>query len=366
MKPIYISKFIYEHTNNNKLTFLRDIDNEFISGNAGFVGGARYGNVENNWDLCVPDSYKGPNLDIESTATFADISDARAIELQEKIKLSGKKLGVMWSGGIDSTTIITACIRNFKNLNHLTVFMNNHSYYENAQFFHDVIEKYNLDVIDIDGYTLNNREHFVIADGEPGDKLLPGGLALKYQEKYSLHKSISSSKDDIINFITQYVDQKFAIRYFELIQQNIEQTSAPIETVNDWYYWINFNFCWTAHQLQHYSNQTYDKNTKNFYTFNTNTFNWFNTHGYQAWSLSEIGKQEKYSTNLYNYKKFAKDYIYTVHKNEYLKYKTKCNSGYQYQRARRKKNIVVFDNGTGIKNNEPERLQKFIQDYCLV
>ena len=367
MKPIYISKSIYEYTSNDKLTFLYDIDSKFIAGNPGFVGGARYGSIEKNWDLCVPDLYKGPNLNVESTATFADISDARAIELQEKIKLPDKKLGVMWSGGIDSTVIISACIRNFKNLNQLTVFMNNYSYYENAQFFHNVIEKYNFDVIDIDTYISNERKHFIITDGEPADKLFPGGLALIYQKKYSLHDSILSSKDNIINFIAQYVNYEFAIQYFELIQQNIEQTSAPIETVNEWFYWINFNFCWTGHMIRHYSNQTYDKNTKNFYTFKTNTFNWFNTHEYQAWSFSDIGKQEKHFTNLSEYKITAKKYIHSVAKDDNaLLYKTKCPSGYQYQRAVRDKTIVIFDDGTGIDNNEPERLQKFIQDYCLV
>ena len=385
MKPIYISKSIYEYTSNDKLTFLYDIDSKFIAGNPGFVGGARYGSIEKNWDLCVPDLYKGPNLNVESTATFADITDARAIELEQLVQSSKKPLGVMWSGGIDSTVIIAACIRNFKNLDNLTVFMNNYSYYENAQFFHDVIKKYNFDVININDGTSDKHKHFIIGHGDPSFDDL--NQKARYQEKYPLHDSILSSKDNIINFMTQYVErnrhsrspplsQEFAIQYFELIQQNIEQTSAPIETVNDWFYWVNFNFCWTGNQLQHYSKQAYNKNTKNFYTFNTNTFNWFNTHEYQTWSFSDIGKQEKYSTNLYNYvtmpayrnKQFAKDYIYTVHKNEYLKYKTKCLSNYNYSWAGPGfiKNVVVFDDGTGINDNEPERLQKFIQDYCLV
>ena len=104
-----------------------------------------------------------------------------------------------------------------------------------------------------------------------------------------MNKYILSSKDNMINFITQYVDQKFAIRYFELIQQNIKQTLAPIETATDWFYWINFNFIWTGHMIRHYSRQRYNKNTKNFDTFNTNTVNWFNTHEYQAWGFSEVG-----------------------------------------------------------------------------
>ena len=369
-KPIYISELIYKHINNDKLNFLRDIDSKFLVGNPGFVGGARYGQVENNWDLHVPDSYLGPSLDIKSTATFADITDARAIELQEKIKLSGKKLGVMWSGGIDSTTMITASIRNFKNLDNVIVFMNNYSYYENATFFHDVIEKYNFDIINIDENMLNERNgDFVITDGEPSDKLLTGGLALKYQEKYpsDMNKYILSSKDNMINFITQYVDQKFAIRYFELIQQNIKQTLAPIETATDWFYWINFNFIWTGHMIRHYSRQRYNKNTKNFDTFNTNTVNWFNTHEYQAWGFSEVGKQEKHFTNLSEYKMVAKRYIHSIAKDESaMIYKTKCPSEYQYKRDEfRHKTLVIFDDGTGIDNNEPEKLQKFIEDYCL-
>ena len=66
MKPIYISKFIYECTDNDKLTLLSDVDRVLASrwwvGRA--IGSPRYGLPTlppfNNWDMVIPEKYKGP------------------------------------------------------------------------------------------------------------------------------------------------------------------------------------------------------------------------------------------------------------------------------------------------------------------
>jgi len=369
MKPIFISKFIYEYTNNDKLTFLRDADHALFARTATYVGNPRYDLDQKYWkywDMAVPEKYRGPKT-FNCTNTFSDITDKRALELEQLVQSSEKPLGIMWSGGIDSTTIITACIRNFKSLNRLTVFMNNYSYYENSKFFYNVIKKYNLNVINIDGYTLNDRDKYIITDGASADPLWGVKLALVYLGSYPIDDSFISSKNNILEFIGRYIDPRFCNQYFDLIQNSIDEIQAPIITVHDWFSWINFNFYWVGEFIEHYSRQHCGKTIKNFSIFNKNTYNWYNTTEYQKWSFSEIGKQEKHFTNLSGYKITAKKYIHSVAKDDNaLLYQTKCPSGYQYQRSIRDNNIVVFDDGTGIDNNEPERLQKFIQDYCLV
>ena len=90
-----------------------------------------------------------PNMDlpkfVKMTDSYSDVCDARAIELMEFATKRSKKIAVMYGGGIDSTIILVAFLRNFKPeflRKNLIVLMNGDSIDENNNFYLDHISKY--------------------------------------------------------------------------------------------------------------------------------------------------------------------------------------------------------------------------------
>jgi hypothetical protein len=69
--------------------------------------------------------------------SYADACDARAIEIMKKAESNDCRIFIMWSGGIDSTTIMSAFLRNTtsEQQQRITVFMSQNTIKENPRFF---------------------------------------------------------------------------------------------------------------------------------------------------------------------------------------------------------------------------------------
>jgi hypothetical protein len=69
--------------------------------------------------------------------SYADACDARAIEIMKKAESNDSRIFIMWSGGIDSTTIMSAFLRNTtcEQQQRITVFMSQNTIKENPRFF---------------------------------------------------------------------------------------------------------------------------------------------------------------------------------------------------------------------------------------
>jgi hypothetical protein len=72
-----------------------------------------------------------------NTATYADCCDLRAMGLVQQAEYTDKQLYIMWSGGVDSTTMMTAFLRNTtdQQKQRITVMMSQNTTKENPGFF---------------------------------------------------------------------------------------------------------------------------------------------------------------------------------------------------------------------------------------
>ena len=73
-----------------------------------------------------------------NTATYADCCDLRATQLMQQAEDSNKQIYIMWSGGVDSTTMMTAFLRNAtaqQQRQRITVMMSQNTTKENPRFF---------------------------------------------------------------------------------------------------------------------------------------------------------------------------------------------------------------------------------------
>ena len=171
----YLNQHLLEHP--SLLPALMDIDPrlpELIYGRNDFVGGyisSWYNRIGQDTMFCrnpnqIEQNKLVTNYSVPTTETFEQVTDQRCIDLHRTHW--HKPWVVMWSGGIDSTLMLTSILRNispgdFKNIQ---VWCNSASVYENPKFFMDHIQP-NFEVVsDMETMSMA-RDVFMIA-GESG------------------------------------------------------------------------------------------------------------------------------------------------------------------------------------------------------
>ena len=78
----------------------------------------------------------------DTNNSFNDICDQRAKELMARAINNNRKIAIMYSGGIDSTTVVTSFFKNFPKVivrDNVILLMNEHSIAENPNFYYNFI-----------------------------------------------------------------------------------------------------------------------------------------------------------------------------------------------------------------------------------
>jgi hypothetical protein len=374
MKPLRISFDFYQllpaDTKLKLETFLL-ADEKFWPG-CESVSSPRYGSSK-IWDFYHdPDYVLCPTLNQQSTSSFGDVTDLRAVDIKQAMKQQDQEIAVFWSGGIDSTVALAAMVKNFDSadLKNITVIANNQSYFENPIFYHSVIEKYQLKTVNFKNFS-NDKiqdlfDRYYVVDGEPADKLWIVNIAIQFESIYgagSLVTPLAKISNKFIEFLTGYMSVDQANQYYNSLIQNIMEAGVEIVTLGDLFWWINFNFHWVEHLLIWY-NQFPIKNSQSYKQYKKNYKPWFNTEQYQLWSLSDRPKSIK--TDRHDlYKMPAKQYIYDLVQDPYyLNYKSKLGSPKNLKKSA--DNMVILSDGSNLDCSNPALVEDFIAKNCLV
>ena len=331
----FVNQYLLEHP--SLLSVLSDLDsrlptlvynrNEFENGYAN----SWYSRAGKNTMFCnnpglIEFNTPMPDYNQPFNSSYEQVSDQRCQDL--RASHWHKPWVIMWSGGIDSTVMMTSIIRNispadFKNIR---VWCNTGSIYENPKFFNDHIRP-NFELVH-DYNTLSMCDDVFLMSGEPG---YPIGLE-KYAEAARLsgfdesnNKLLwANSRDKLVSFLkitnwstTPGID--FSNWLYNALEENIRSTGFPITTVSEWWYWLLINHNWTGCLMQH-GDQFCDQQYHSRYF--KNYIPWFHNDDYQLWSVNNMST----ITTTKN-KSIGKQYIHTVLKDEYyLNFKSKVVS----------------------------------------
>jgi len=374
MKPIRISHDFYkimpeDLKQQHEMFFFAD--RKFWQG-CKAISFPRYGRMT-TWDFHIDRDYvSSPPLTQTSNKSFKEVTDQRAIEIKQDMQKYNREIAVAWSGGIDSTVIITALVKHFSSeeLKNVVVFANNESYFENPSFYHNVIEKYGLRTVNFKNFSnqavQSMFDTYLVVDGEPADKLWMVSLALLFETMYGsgmLEKSLKSVEDKFIKFLFQYMSEQQAHDYYDFLIQNINDAGVEVNTAGDLFWWINYNFHWIEHLLIWYY-QFPNKSLQAYNQYKKYYKPWYNTDDYQLWSLSTRPKSLPVD-RLDLYKMPAKEYINELNPNMfYLNYKSKLLSAKDFTMA--PSDAVIMSDGSTFDCKDPELMSKFINRYCLI
>lgn len=263
-----------------------------------------YLNKYSKWDVFGND--KLPNL-IENYTdnTFKDICLNRGYEFTQKY--SDKKLAVMWSGGLDSTTLLCSLIMNNINRSRLLILYTKDSV-EEYPYFYNYLRTHGYTLLHMDRVTYNKiltNPNYYVTSGSCGDELFSKVLYYSHPEYYNL-----PWKDYAKTFYTEEA--------IEQLDEASNYYNFNIKLSQNLYFFFNFICRYSTEKLSVAAITGNYENTLNFYDTQE-----FQNFAYTRYLLTLDNKD--IPTNK-DYKKEAKLLIYDLLKDDDYLYKGKQES----------------------------------------
>lgn len=266
--------------------------------------------------------------------------------LQERVcNLSATKqpINLFWSGGIDSTTMVTAFLKHAPDKKQLRILYSPFSTYEHPDYLEFLRKFPEIELIDTSGTVyLNSQFDGIFITGDGGDELM-GSLDESFFTAYG-YESLFKPWQDF--FYQANPDAEF----MEFCEKHFAQSGRPINTVLEARWWF-YATCKNSSVL-HETKLPYFLDYKNFSVemlhgfFDCNEF-----EKYIYWNTDKIIGSSEYCT----WKQVFKDYCYEFDGfNEWAKNKQKVGSNQTILYMEKKlilKNlrwIMILSDGTRI------------------
>lgn len=255
------------------------------------------------------------------TPDFIDTSVRRIVELTDH----DKHVNVLWSGGIDSTFIMTLMIETgiadqlYKD-GRLTIGLNMDSIRENPVFYEKFIKaRYLSCVVQADKLISSPVANQVTITGEMADNLV-GSLTMKScVDYYNDFSVVHKGKGLAIDWMARKLEAHGQGELYKFIEQVCANSPIELETSHDLLWYLNFNFKWQAVNFRIVSHAV-NEQVGNVLINNLHHF--FNTAEFQQWSLKE--GHHFTGSSWSDYKMVMKQQIYKVTRDgAYFKNKTK-------------------------------------------
>ena len=271
-----------------------------------------------------------------------------------------EKINVFWSGGIDSTTMVTAFLKHLDNKSQLRILYTPWSIYEHPGYI-DFIKKFqSLEIIDISGTVyMDTQFDGIFLTGDGGDEF-SASLDESFFIKYGYDALFGSWKD----FFYQHNPND---KFINFCENHFAQSGRDISTVLEarWWFYVT---CKNASVL-HYSKLPYFVDYKNFSPDIVQSF--YDCEEYEEfiyWNTDQIMGGPEYTT----WKQHFKSYCYQFDRFEdWYKTKGKFNSNQTVRYLAKKtalKNLrflMILSDGTVVKTpNLPFVTHKEYQEHC--
>lgn len=314
----------------------------------------RYVTRDGEWSMpwkqeLIP-GYEMPVYDPTFNKSFEQITNEQAMTIKDRIS-KGEQFVVMWSGGIDSTVILSSLLKNLniEDLSSITVCATADSIIENPVFW----EKYVHNKLQVlDGFTHKYddliEKGLVPITADEGDCIFGTVLGLAFYNHYDFYldgmspevqtnlrnlKYKISSPDTHYSIYKELIikhlglgiaDPNFGRLLYQKYDHNIKTASVPIYTLHDFFWWLIFNVKYLNCSVRgalYYNDRVEWKNAID------TIINWYNYADYQRWSMVNNNNGQKIQNTLASYKVAAKDYIWNFDKNDwYRNFKIKIES----------------------------------------
>lgn len=269
---------------------------------------------------------------VNSKLTYTECCDKRTEELYNLSVTTGKPLGIMWSGGIDSTLIMVSFLRKYSLADlkqRIKVIISAESKIENPEFYKNYILP-NFEFVNSENTPWLFDGSTIIVTGEFNDQLFGSDLMKVYIANNG-GTSLSSpyKRDTVFAYINSKIDnEKVSNTLITAVELAATKYGIIMEKISDFFWWYNFCFKWQGVYFRIYA-LTAPRffNNVNPEWNRVHMQHFYHTDYFQLWSISH--PEVRIITDWKNYKMDAKVDIFKFDKNyDYFKYKIKRASLY--------------------------------------
>lgn len=224
------------------------------------------------------------------------------IERAEQIRLLDGNIYVMWSGGIDSTAVMTAIFKTFNraDLDRVTVFCDYRSIAENPNYFKLIIKnkiKTKASTMFMEPFL----EKGWVVTGELGDQIFGHDMISILARRHGEHVIHEKFDDHIPNFFESM--KPGGAKYVrEILYPILNEAPFKITTVYEFAWWYNITQKWQNVKLRCFTCNTW-KNPKHSYS---KIIHFYDHEDFEIWSIH--GKELKIDKTLQSFKQISKEF----------------------------------------------------------
>lgn len=265
--------------------------------------------------------------------TYKECCQIEAEKIFSLSKKIDKPITILYSGGIDSTTVVVSFLETL-GLNEfrtrVQLAMTVESITENPRFYYDHLRHYSNIISSENIGNLLDGESLVVT-GEFNDQLFGSdivGEIYRYGDSTQLHNKIDS--EYITGWMNKFMTKHESYVWFDLIYEQI-RNAAPCEVSTNYHFFWWYNFClkWQSvyfRMLVRLDSKLRPRITKEF--LDTYLHHFFSSSNFQKWSM--LNHSKKIDNTWPSYKNAAKEVIYNFNKDsEYRDQKLKDGSLYR-------------------------------------
>ena len=238
-----------------------------------------------------------------ATTDLTTLCDQRGQALLTEAVQTGQKIRLLWSGGIDSTAALSACLKAAEQqgaLDLLEVWLTPQSVRENKRYYKQII-KPRLHYHKVWNITRALKPDALIVTGELGDQLFGSLLAFDYIETGELFQPWQAPLTRALDNDPERICS--AETMLQFLQPQLDCSPVPLHSLFDMLWWLNFSLKWQNVQLRLAARMPHQ------YTGLRQVLrHFFDTPAFQNWSVHH--HDEKIERDWPSYKMPLKHYIY--------------------------------------------------------
>lgn len=285
--------------------------------------------------------------------TYSDACNTRAKEIINLAELNDLKIYILWSGGVDSTAVLTSLLLNSSEdqQKRFVILLTQSSIKENLNYFNNFILgklKYETAIT----YRTLLKSGHIIVNGECQDQLyMLFGDRLYTDDEIQVQATPDTFTKTFLEKPT--FEKKLVEDYMYLAYQSAKSVGVELKEIWEYIWWILFCFVLQANDVRNFMfvDDPFDPEliSQNIITF-------YSSSKFDQWAMQRVQNHKDLPPINKFYKKESKEYIFAFDKNkEYFDKKEKVNSGGVLQNTYQKKPIM--DN---LMKNVPV---EFLMDY---
>ena len=258
--------------------------------------------------------------------SYRDCCNKRAQELWDLSVRLQKPLGIMWSGGIDSTRMLISFLENYplaEVKDRIRVLTSYDAVIENQEFFRNYIAG-KLQIINSETIPWLFDKSIILVTGEHNDQLFGSDMLKNFMLERADVFNNSFSKDIIFSYLNSKIQvTKVSTLLIDAVCRSADTYGITIEKNADWFWWWNFCFKWQSVRFRLLvlcSPKLWHNFSEEF--MNTYLHHFYDSSDFQLWSIN--AQDARNITKWIDYKKQAKIEIFEFDKNQdYLDNKLK-------------------------------------------